>query len=353
MTRAIKVLIVDDSALIRQMLTSILNSDPALNVVGTAPDALKAREMIKQLNPDVVTLDIEMPKMNGIDFLRKIMKLRPMPVVMISTMTQNSAAITLEALEIGAVDFVAKPKHDVERELSEKAKEIIAKVKTAANAKVKPLEETISSPLKEPMGPIGDRAHQYDMIVIGASTGGVEALRTIISDLPKEMPPIFVVQHMPKQFTKTFAQRLNGLGELTVHEAEDYMIARSGHVYIAPGDRHLRVAKSKGEVICRLMEGNPVSGHIPSVDVLFDSVCHVEPERTIGIMLSGMGKDGAESMLKMHQAGSYTVGQDEQSCVVYGMPKAAFEKGGIDVQLDLKKIANVLISLCHKNKEAE
>ncbi|GGF50966.1 chemotaxis response regulator protein-glutamate methylesterase [Terasakiella brassicae] len=353
MTRAIKVLIVDDSALIREMLASIINSDPALTVVGTAPDALKAREMIKRLNPDVVTLDIEMPKMNGIDFLRKIMKLRPMPVVMISTMTQNSAAITLEALEIGAVDFVAKPKHDVERELGEKAKEIIAKVKTAANAKVKPLEQTIFPVVKEPMVAMPGSALQYNMIVIGASTGGVEALRTIFSDLPKEMPPIFVVQHMPKQFTKTFAQRLNGLGQLNVHEAEDYMIARSGHVYIAPGDRHLRVAKSKGEVVCRLMEGNPVSGHIPSVDVLFDSVCHVDPRRTIGVILSGMGKDGAESMLKMHQAGSYTVGQDEQSCVVYGMPKAAYEKGGVDVQADLNKIADVLISLCYKNEETE
>lgn len=348
MTRAIKVLIVDDSALIRQILKSILESDPGLKVVGCAPDALKARELIKKLNPDVVTLDIEMPKMNGIEFLRKIMKLRPMPVVMISTMTQNNAAITLEALEIGAVDFVAKPKQDIKRGLSENAREIIEKVKTAANAKVKPLERYLVNEDQKQVNVTGVSC--YDLIVFGASTGGVEALRMIVSALPKNMPPIFVVQHMPKQFTKTFAQRLNGLGDLTVHEAEDHMIGRNGHVYIAPGDRHLRVAKRKGEIVCRLLEGNPISGHMPSVDVLFDSACHVEPAKTIGVILSGMGKDGADSMLKLKEAGAHTIGQDQKSCVVYGMPKVAFEKGAVKEQLDLKKIPNSLFSLCFPEK---
>ncbi|SCA54857.1 fused chemotaxis regulator; protein-glutamate methylesterase in two-component regulatory system with CheA [Candidatus Terasakiella magnetica] len=353
MAQKIKVLIVDDSALIRQMLTSILSNDPAIEVVGAAPDALKAREMIKRLNPDVVTLDIEMPKMNGIDFLRKIMTLRPMPVVMISTLTQNGANITLQALEIGAVDFVAKPQQDVQRNLEDKAKEITDKVKAAAGARIRPLEEIDSDhAAQNKVAPLVNSGGDKNIVVFGASTGGVEAIRTVLSRLPSNMPPIFIVQHMPKQFTTTFAKRLDKLCAMDVHEAEDYMVAKAGHVYLAPGDKHLRVARSKGELVCRLVDGNPVSGHIPSVDVLFDSVCHVSPTETIGVMLSGMGRDGAESMLKLKQAGAYNVGQDEASCVVYGMPKAAFERGAVHKQVDIKKIADELISLCDSNGEA-
>ncbi|WP_135078267.1 chemotaxis response regulator protein-glutamate methylesterase [Terasakiella sp. SH-1] len=351
MARKITVLIVDDSALIRQMLTSILSSDPEIQVVGAAPDALKAREMIKRLNPDVITLDIEMPKMNGIDFLRKIMTLRPMPVVMISTLTQKGADITLQALEIGAVDYVAKPQQDVQRSLEDKAREIIKKVKTAAGARISPLDEIdrdVKS-LPRDVDPIKD--NRVEMIVVGASTGGVEAIRTVLGRLPENMPPIFIVQHMPKQFTGTFSKRLNTMCSMQVQEAEDFTVARPGNVYIAPGDMHLRIARSKGELVCRLVDGNPVSGHIPSVDVLFDSASHVSPEKTIGVMLSGMGRDGSEGMFKLKQSGAYNLGQDEPSCVVYGMPKAAFERGAIHKQLDLKKIAGELISLCENNGE--
>jgi len=348
LTKEIKVLIVDDSALVRQMLTTILRSDPGIDVVGAAEDALEAREMIKRLNPDVVTLDIEMPKMNGLEFLKKIMKLRPMPVVMVSTLTQNGAETTLKALEIGAVDFVAKPQQGCETGLQEKAQEIVTKVKIASRAKIRPHDSVQeANQLKRAIQPL--QQSRYKMIVIGASTGGVEALRNVISGLPKNMPPIFIVQHMPKQFTKTFAARLNGLSELVVSEAEDYMLAKHGHVYVAPGDKHLRIAVAKGELVCRLVEGNPVSGHIPSVDVLFDSACHIAPKETIGVMLSGMGRDGSESMAKLKLAGAYNIGQDETSCVVYGMPKAAYERGAIDKQADVNKIADVLISLCEGN----
>ncbi len=345
MTQAVRVLIVDDSALIRQMLSAILSSDPAIEVVGTAPDPFKAREMIKRLNPDVLTLDIEMPRMNGIDFLRKIMTLRPMPVVMVSNLTQNGANITLEALEIGAVDFVGKPQEDVQNSLETISQEIILKVKAAAVAHVKPLEEPFpKQSVPSALAQIGKS--DVKMIVIGASTGGVEALRTILIDLPDDMPPIFVVQHMPKQFTSTFANRLNSLSRLRIEEAQDRMVTQRGHVYIAPGGRHLSLAQGNGELMCRVMDGNPVNGHTPSVDVLFESACHIDPSHTIAVMLSGMGKDGAENMLKLKNAGSYNLGQDERSCVVYGMPKVAFEKGAIHKQCDLKKIGHALIERC-------
>jgi len=342
MSVSIKVLVVDDSALMRQMLITILERDPAIEVVGSAPHPLKARELIKKLNPDVLTLDIEMPEMNGIDFLKKIMSLRPMPVVMISSLTQDGADVTLQALEIGAVDFIAKPQIDLQRGIDAKAKEIINKVKTAASARIQAFErKTVGYKSIEPIGSLNKK-----MIVIGASTGGVEALRTVLMPLPTGMPPIFVVQHMPKAFTTTFASRLNALSNLSVKEAENGDVAKRGCAYIAPGDQHLKVIEENGQLICKLSRDPPVCGHIPSASVLFNSAASIFPKETIGVILSGMGKDGAAGLVSLKKNGAYNIGQNEQSCVVYGMPKAAKEAGGIDVEYDLNKISKMLIKLC-------
>ena len=346
MVAPIRVLVVDDSALIRQLLTTILNQDPQIEVVGTAPDAIKARERIKKLHPDVLTLDIEMPKMNGIEFLQKIMKLRPMPVVMVSSLTQQGAEITLKALELGAIDFVAKPQSDLQRGLTEKAQEIVEKVKMAAGATVHPLDmgagEVPVEFHRESDGSSGNKK----MIVIGASTGGVEALRVVLTRLPRDMPPIFIVQHMPKLFTGAFARRLDRMSVLNVHEAEDGMIAQEGNVYIAPGDSHLKVGWENQQLVCRLEQSAPVGGHIPSVEVLFESALKVSPAKTVGVMLSGMGKDGAEAMLALKKSGAYTIGQNKRSCVVYGMPKTAFDIGAIEQVCDLTKIPQALIDIC-------
>lgn len=345
MSQIIKVLVVDDSALIRQLLTTILERDPAIRVVGAAQDALKAREMIKKYNPDVVTLDVEMPKMNGIDFLKKIMSLRPMPVVMVSSLTQAGADITFEALEIGAVDFVGKPQQDLRQGMTDLSQEIITKVKTAAAAQIYPFEGHLQpQPALQPQS--GESCNIKRAIVIGASTGGVEALRAVLQPLPTEMPPIFVVQHMPKQFTGTFAKRLNNLCHLNVVEASDKMIAQKGHVYIAPGDKHLLIKERDGQLICRLQGGQEVGGHIPSVGVLFDSAATLCASDCIGVMLSGMGKDGADAMLRLKEGGAFNLGQNEKTCVVYGMPKAARKRGAIDEELDLSKIPSALMSLC-------
>ncbi|MDV7338696.1 chemotaxis response regulator protein-glutamate methylesterase [Terasakiella sp. A23] len=344
MSKHIKVLVVDDSALMRQLLSTILENDPDIEVVGTAPDAHKARELIKKTNPDVITLDVEMPKMNGIDFLKKIMKLRPMPVIMISTLTQQGADVTFEALEIGAVDFVSKPQNDLQQGMVEISGEIISKVKTAAIANViSSLHDVVTPPSLSVSGP--KSTTEKELIVIGASTGGVEALRTILQPLPEDMPPIFVVQHMPKQFTGTFSNRLNNQCQLTVHEAADGIIAERGNVYIAPGDSHLQVTSVHGKLMCCLDKSEPVGGHQPSVGVLFDSALNVIPSKTIGVMLSGMGRDGADAMLRLKMAGATNIGQNERSCVVYGMPKAAFERGAVDYVADLNDIAEMLVKL--------
>ncbi len=348
MVAPIRVLVVDDSALIRQLLTTILNQDPQIEVVGTAPDAIKARERIKKLHPDVLTLDIEMPKMNGIEFLQKIMKLRPMPVVMVSSLTQQGAEITLKALELGAIDFVAKPQSDLQRGLTEKAQEIVEKVKIAAGATVHPLDMggAGEDSIKLHRGAGASSASNKKMIVIGASTGGVEALRVVLTHLPSDMPPIFIVQHMPKLFTGTFARRLDGMSTLNVYEAEDGMIAQEGNVYIAPGDAHLKVGWEDQQLVCRLEQSAPVGGHIPAVEVLFESALKIEPAKTVGVMLSGMGKDGAEAMLALKKSGAYTIGQNKKSCVVYGMPKTAFDIGAIEQVCDLTKIPQALIDIC-------
>ena len=341
MTKKIKVLIVDDSALIRQMLTAMLSKDPAIEVVGAAPDPLTARTMIKQLNPDVLTLDIEMPRMDGIAFLEKIITLRPMPVVMISSLTQEGADIAMQALEMGAVDYIAKPTSDLRLGLEAKGAEIISKVKTAANARVmarKPIPQATME------NTVLQRFKTTEQVVcIGASTGGVEAIREVICQLPPNFPGVLITQHMPGKFTTSFANRMNTITRVTVCEAQHNQRILPGHVYIAPGEHHLEINRSGANYICRLTDEAPVSGHRPSVDVLFNSAAKVAGANAIGVILTGMGRDGAEGMLKLRQAGAFTIGQDEPSCVVYGMPKVAFETGGVQQQAPLSKIAGLLM----------
>ena len=346
----VKVLIVDDSALIRQILTSILSADPEIEVVGAAPDPHIARHLIKETNPDVVTLDIEMPKMDGITFLEKIMRLRPMPVVMISSLTQAGADATIRSLELGAVDFVGKPKIDVQHALNAAHDEIVAKVKAAARAKVRPLSlDTAANDSAKPRPRFAYSSTEW-IIAIGASTGGVTALREIVSTFPADCPAVLITQHMPANFTATFAARLDSLSDMTVREARHSERVLPGHVYIAPGDRHLELAKSGANYICHLHDEAPVSGHRPSVDVLLKSVAEIAGDRGVGAILTGMGRDGAEGLLAMREAGARTFGQDEASCVVYGMPKAAFELGGVETQLPLTEVSAALLSACGDSK---
>ncbi|WP_420549817.1 protein-glutamate methylesterase/protein-glutamine glutaminase [Curvivirga sp.] len=342
----IRALIVDDSALIRQLLSSLLQKAEDIEVVGTASDPLNARQMIKELNPDVVTLDIEMPKMDGLTFLEKIMTLRPMPVVMVSSLTQNGAEATLKALEIGAVDYFGKPTIDLEHGIMERAEELIVKVRNAAVANVKPLPRAIKDPSEVQRIQKIKFSSTEKIITIGASTGGVEALKDVITTLPANAPAVLVTQHMPAQFTKTFAQRLDGMSVVKVKEAEAGERVLPGHVYIAPGDRHLTVGKSGGNYVCKLDDGPEVSGHKPSVDVLFDSAAETCGENCISVILTGMGRDGAKGMLAQREAGAATIGQDEASCVVYGMPKAAYELGAVERQITLKRVAEVVLKLC-------
>ncbi|MEO5337035.1 MAG: chemotaxis response regulator protein-glutamate methylesterase [Magnetospirillum sp. WYHS-4] len=346
MAGKIRVLIVDDSALIRQMLTAMLSEDPELEVVGSASDPLIARERIKELNPDVITLDVEMPRMDGISFLRKIMKLRPMPVVMVSTLTQKGAEVTLEALEIGAVDFVGKPTIDMQQGMAGKKEEIISKVKAAARARVR-VPADLNSPAQRPKVlavPAGPGFRTTDRIVaIGASTGGVEALREVICALPADCPPILITQHMPVKFTESFAKRLDSMAALAVSEARDGERAVPGHVYIAPGGQHLELVRSGGTYGCKVYDGPLVSGHRPSVDVLFRSVAAQAGPNAVGAILTGMGRDGAEGLMAMREAGAMTLGQDESTALVYGMPRVAKEIGAVQVELPLSRIAEGIL----------
>lgn len=340
----IRALIVDDSALMRDLLSTMLNADPEIEVVGTAGDPYQAREAIKKLNPDVITLDVEMPRMDGLSFLEKIMTLRPMPVVMVSSLTQRGAEVTIRALELGAVDYFAKPTVDLVRGIEKRALELTDKVKMAARAQVRALQHK----------PFGEETKARKLtfkttekvVAIGSSTGGVEALRQVIAPLPANCPAMLVTQHMPPGFTATFAQRLNTLTAATVKEAVDGERVLPGHVYIAPGAHHLRMARSGANYLCRLDDGPPVTGHKPSVDVLFNSFAEVVGENGIGVILTGMGKDGAEGLLAMRKTGAATIGQDEASCIVYGMPKAAFEAGAVEEQFDLTKIAEAILARC-------
>jgi len=335
---SIKVLIVDDSALIRALLSEIINAQPDMEVVGTAPDPLVARERIKALNPDVLTLDVEMPKMDGLVFLEKLMRLRPMPVVMVSSLTEKSCDITLRALELGAFDYVTKPKVDIRSGLLEYAEELTDKIRGAFRSHQKKpagLRDARAPEQKHTADVVLPTHHLHfstteKVIVVGASTGGTEALKALLSALPPDCPAILVTQHMPEAFTRAFAARLNGLCAMAVKEAEHGERLLPGHVYIAPGNRHLLLSRSGANYTAQLSDGPPVSRHRPSVDVMFRSAANCAGANCLGIIMTGMGDDGAAGMLELHQVGAYNLAQDEESCVVFGMPKEAIARGGVD-----------------------
>lgn len=348
----VKVLIVDDSALIRKLLTELLGADPSIEVVGAAEDPFDAREKIKQLNPDVLTLDVEMPRMDGITFLRNLMRLRPMPVVMISTLTEKGADTTLQAMELGAIDYIAKPKVDVNTELSALAADICSKVKQAARANVAALEHNIQqqqfSPPIEPL-PAEKPGKRIRLIAIGASTGGTEAIKEVLSGLPEQMPPIVIVQHMPDGFTASFAQRLDKLLNLSVSEVTGVGdLLKPNHVYIANGARHFRVAAVGGAFKGYSEPGEPVNRHCPSVDVLLDSVAEHAGAAAIGVILTGMGIDGASGLGKMRELGAETIAQDEKSSVVWGMPRVAAQQGAASKVLPLGEIGRHLVEACYR-----
>jgi two-component system chemotaxis response regulator CheB len=337
---SIRVVVVDDSALVRSMLTQIINATPDMRVIGTAADPLIAREMIRELNPDVITLDIEMPRMDGLDFLERLMRLRPMPVVMISTLTARGAQITLRALELGAVDFVAKPTADVRNRLDEAAREITAKIRAAAHAKVARHVHSVpavASAVARPAS-ISTQATRR-LIAIGASTGGTEAIREVLSALPAEVPGIVITQHMPPGFTTSFAARLDSLCRIRVKEAADGERVLEGHAYVAPGGLHTWVERRSGGFVLRVADGEPVNRHKPSVDVLFRSVAQAAGANAIGLMLTGMGADGALAMREMRDKGSWNLVQDEASCVVFGMPREAIAANAADEVVHLKAMA--------------
>jgi two-component system chemotaxis response regulator CheB len=342
-TPPVRVLVIDDSALMRQLLSALLSDDPEIEVVGAAADPMAAREQIKALNPDVVTLDIEMPQMDGLTFLSKLMELRPMPVVMCSTLTQAGADATFKALEIGAVDFVAKPTSNVASGMNDLAIELRAKVKGAARARVSARRAAPKRVVVKPtlLGGLTDK-----VIAIGASTGGVEALKEVLIHLPPDTPPILITQHMPPRFTTAFANRLNNECPMTIHEAAHDQPVERGHAYIAPGAHHLELNRRNGRFYCLLHDSPPMSGHRPSVDVLFRSFARITAPMTIAVILTGMGKDGAEGMLELRQAGATTLGQDEESALIYGMPRVAFERGGVMRQYSLTKMSDAILAAC-------
>ncbi|MEQ1527927.1 MAG: chemotaxis response regulator protein-glutamate methylesterase [Methylococcales bacterium] len=347
----IRVLIVDDSLLIRKILTEVLNSSPDIEVVGCAQDPLVARDMIKQLNPDVLTLDIEMPHMDGITFLRNLMRLRPTPVVMISTLTEKGAEVTLEALTIGAVDFIAKPKVDVVNTLNEYADEIITKVKMAARANVKNIANRAlvhrseapapiqSSPVRKPAG----RSNR--IIALGASTGGTEAIKTVAKDLPGDTPAILITQHLPAAFSESFVKHIDLITEMRASIPRHGQIVEPGNIYLAPGDKHMLVIKDVNHYVIQLSDEQPVNRHKPAVDVLFHSVAQCAGANALAVLLTGMGADGAVGMKEMHDAGAKTIIQDEQSSVVWGMPGAAYKLGCADHIVSLEQVANKILAL--------
>lgn len=360
--KKIHVLIVDDSAVVRQALREILSSDSDIEVIGTAGDPYVAREKIKKLCPDVITLDVEMPKMDGISFLRNLMRLRPMPVIMVSSLTEEGADVALEALGLGAVDYVSKPRGDVGNHLADYSQEIISKVKAAASAKIvsankeeiksdvknhissslEPADSTINTQktLLPGNGPVTEK-----IIAIGASTGGTEAIKEILINMKPNSPATVIAQHIPRAFSSAFARRMNSISPMIVCEAENGQKVEPGHVYIAPGDQHLLLRQEKGQFYCVLDDGDPVNRHKPSVDVLFRSVAQNAGSNSIGIILTGMGADGARGLGEMRGMGAITMAQDEKSSVVWGMPGVAVKMNAVDHVLPVNRIAGKLTTL--------
>ncbi len=339
----ITVLCVDDSALVRGLMTEIINSQPDMEVVATAPDPLVARELIKRHNPDVLTLDVEMPRMDGLDFLEKLMRLRPMPVVMVSSLTERGGEITLRALELGAIDFVTKPKLGIRDGLLEYTELITDKIRAAARAKLRAVTPHVASApapmLRRPL------SSSEKLVIVGSSTGGTEAIREVLQPLPPDSPAILITQHMPAGFTRSFAQRLNTLCAVTVCEATHGERVLPGHVYLAPGgDMHMRLGRSGANYVIELEASEPVNRHRPSVDVLFHSAAQAAGKNAIGVILTGMGMDGAAGLLAMRRAGAHTIAQDEASCVVFGMPREAIAIGAADEVVSLSAMSERILN---------
>lgn len=335
-TPKIKVLVIDDSALIRHLLTEIINSHHDLTVVASAPDPIVARDLIKLHNPDVLTLDVEMPRMDGLEFLERLMRLRPMPVLMVSSLTDQGSHVTLKALELGAVDYIAKPKVDIAAGLKRYSDLIADKIRVCAHARVRSRVMTDHNPSRKLLSK--GYASTEKVIFVGASTGGTEAIRRFLEPMPADMPAIMITQHMPENFTRTFAERLDKLCTLNVQEAQHNTRVLPGHVYIAPGNAHLEIVRSGANYMTLLHQGDPVNRHRPSVDVLFLSAAKVAAGNAMGVILTGMGKDGALGMKAMKEAGAITFAQDEESCIVFGMPKEAIALGVIDEVLPLDEL---------------
>ncbi|WP_290793727.1 chemotaxis response regulator protein-glutamate methylesterase [Halomonas sp.] len=346
----IKVLCVDDSALIRDLLSEIINSQPDMEVVAVAPDPLVARDLIKRHNPDVLTLDVEMPRMDGIDFLERLMRLRPMPVLMVSSLTQAGSEVTLRALELGALDFVAKPALGIRNGMLEYAEQIAEKIRVAARSRPRRAAARDAPPPTRLTAPL---VSSEKLIIIGASTGGTEAIRRVLEPLPANSPAIMIAQHMPGGFTRSFAERLDRLCQISVKEAEDGERVLPGHAYIAPGDAHLKLSRSGANYVARLDQGAPVNRHRPSVDVLFHSAAEQAGRNAVGVLLTGMGKDGAAGLVEMRTAGAPTIAQDEASCVVFGMPREAIALGGASEVVTLEEIAPRLLALVASSGRAQ
>ncbi|GAN34749.1 MAG: chemotaxis response regulator protein-glutamate methylesterase [Candidatus Brocadia sp. AMX2] len=352
MVKKIKVLIVDDSAVVRKILSTGLSKDHGIEVVGTAADPFIARDKIINLKPDVITLDVEMPRMDGISFLQRLMTYYPLPVIMVSSLTQTGCETTLKALEVGALDFVAKPSLDVSHTLNEIVTELAEKIKESANVKVKK-KEYFKSTGKNTITRHTETSHAlinstHKIIAIGASTGGTEALKEVLMQMPPNAPGILIVQHMPQLFTKSFADRLNSLCSIEIREAKDGDSVIPGLALIAPGNYHMELRRNGARYYITTNQEPPVRRHRPSVEVLFESVAKYAGSNAVGVIMTGMGDDGASGLLKMKESGAKTLAQDEESCVVFGMPKEAIKLGAVDTVVPLNKITPSILSLLTK-----